>query len=91
MTPQAGDLFADAKPGFLPQNVNPVGGGVGGTDVAAGQVPPDVPAGGISDTRVAADPSYDFNFAEDMAKRVAPQSVKERTPGFFRSVTKTCL
>ena len=85
MTPQAGDLFADAKPGFLPQDVNPVGGGVGGTPAAAGQVAPDVPAGGISDTRVAADPSYDFNFAEDMAKRVAPQSV-ERTPGFFRSV-----
>jgi hypothetical protein len=85
MTPQAGDLFADAKPGFLPQNVNPVGGGVGGTPAAAGQVAPDVPAGGISDTRVAADPSYDFNFAEDSAKRFAPQPVK-RTPGFFRSV-----
>ena len=75
MTPQAGDLFADPKPGFLPQNVNPVGDGVGGTPAAAGQVAPDVPEGGISDTIVG----------EEMVQRFGPKPV-EPTPGFFRSV-----
>ena len=40
MTPKTGDLFASGNvvQGQLPQNVNPVGGGVGGTPPAAGQV-----------------------------------------------------
>jgi len=77
MTQQAGDLFApdNVVQGTLPQNVNPGGGGVGGTPATVGQAATEVPAGGISDTIVG----------EEMVQRFGPKPV-EPTPGFFRSV-----